>query len=292
MTTPTNDTPAPSDTPAPAASDAAPSPAPSDAPTPVAEPQEPFPLDMSFESIVEAVEGAPQPQPAPAPAPQPAPPAPAAQQQPPAQAQPQAQPPQVQQPAPQGQQPPGQPQPDPLKALQDNREALIGALAQEQFKLSDADITELNENAGAFIAKKAAQVYFMSQVNLMEQLRAFGKELPRMILGVVNANQANVGLEQKLFEQFPPLKGVVTQKDAMFLRERILAKTPGIGQEDFIKALGQGLMRLYELQAAPAGQPAPKPQNGGFRPAPSGVPVVQQVVDEQPWAGMAADHDE
>ena len=263
--------------------------------------------DLITDDVTLPVEGEVE-QPAPAPTPAPAapvpPPAPAPQE-------PQPAPAPASTPAPQGQQQPPPPQaqpeqpaapaPDVLTQLRENREALIDALATQEFALSEDDLAALDADPGPLLQKKMAQVYLHAVTNTMEQFKQFAAQMPAMIQQTMAAMDANRSNEEKLFELFPALKGKVRNEDVMALRPRILAAEPNITQEQFLQKLGPVLLAFYGLPMTTPVPATPAPSVPAapaavFTPAPGGgAQPPQRVVVDDPFAqfaGLMADTDD
>lgn len=181
---------------------------------------------------------------------------------------------------------------DVIADLEKNKDAIIGALAQEHFTLSEAEVGQLTEAPNEVISKVAARVFYMANVNAMKHLQEFARNLPAMIMRVTELGEQNRGFATKFYEQFPDLKG--KEATVVALSKTVRESNPGITQDQFIEAVGRTARAMLGLQApaAPTGVPVVQPRPNGslppFRPAPAGVPVSQQVVKD-PFLGMGMD---
>lgn len=180
--------------------------------------------------------------------------------------------------------PPG-PQ-DVLGDLAKNRNAIITALAQEHFQISEKEAEAFAADPGRNAATLAARVYYEASVNTIRQIQSVMKQMPAMVLGIIRAASDNSSLETKFYEKFPDLKG--KDADIVAISSAIRTQRPGLKQDEFLDLVGRTLRGMHgtaaNVMATPQSAPAPVP----FRPAPAGVPVVaSQVLD--PFAGMGMD---
>lgn len=220
-------------------------------------------------SVAPAAESAPVAPPTPPPA-QAAPQAPAAQQTPPPQ-----QP--VQQAAPAEQ---------PLdmagaaQQLQANQAQVVDALARAHYGLNQEELDSLNVNPAEVIPKMLAKVHVNS---VSATLHHVAQQLPRMILGIMDARQRNVENENKFYSNWPQLDrtkhGPVVAQIAQVYRQMNPNATP----EDFVRQVGaQAVVALGLLQPSgvPAAPTAPAARQA-FVPAAISAPASRAPAQPQ-----------
>lgn len=233
-------------------------------------------LDNTFDALTAApiTPVATQP-PAPAPAPAPAvatPPAPVVPPVPGPTPQPAA--PAAVSPAQPAQQPPAAAEPESvLQQLEVNKDALIAAIAQEQFTLTPEDIQTMGTDANAVIPKLAAKVYYMASVNALRQMANFQNQLPQMFDRFMKVRDANAKVEGRFYELHPNIKRENADHAAKVREFAAVYRqaNPGMEQEAFLKSVGQMVMQHFGLTAAPATSAPPVP---GAPPAGPGTVTV------------------
>lgn len=227
---------------------------------------------------------------------------PPAEQQPPAPGEAAQTPPQQPQaPAPQGPQEATASFPTPAEpgriaeSLQANADALISHLAENEFKLSQADIEALEADAPKHIPQLLARTFFKMQVNLYKQM---GNVIPAMLQRHSEVTKRSGANEAKFYAKWPDLKpelhGELVKRYARVYRQA----NPQATFDQMAEELGPMIMIAAKVtpsqQAAPGAQPPAMRPAGArppapFRPAVGGGSAPQPAAgNEDPWAGLAA----
>jgi len=181
---------------------------------------------------------------------------------------------------------------DILAELAKHRDAIVSSLAQQHFQLSQEEVDAIAVDPGPVLSKFAARVYYMATVQaLQNQKQLIEKVLPRMFEQFTTSRERDTKTTTDFFTQNPDLKG--RDADIVMFAESIKRAAGAAGQTLTQEQLWE---RTAKAVRAYAGLAAPAAPNGSrqapFRPAPSGVPQTrQQVVEENPFAGMGMDFD-
>ena len=240
-----------------------------------------------------------QPPAAPPATPQPAPPqqqaqpqepkAPVAQK--PAVAEPQAQPPTT------GAVPSQAPSsPELLNMVLQNRDAILGELANKRFALSPAEREELETNAVGAIPKIMARVYFDAYTSAMHYLN---QNVPTMISSHIAEAQKDTEAESSFYEAWPGIDKSKYADDVLSFATTYRQLNPKASLQDAIRFTGSAIVAKYGLQnasrAAQAAVPGKNSRGRGapFAPAAGGRTTVAPVVDNgNPWDGLGMNFDE
>lgn len=285
-------TPTASPSPAPTPTAAAPVASPEPAPVPSSPEPESFANlgsadDLDFVEVPEETVVQPEAPPAepaqpaaeakpPAPAPAPVPPAaPPAQ---PQQAQPAAPAPVQADNSPQGL----------VQQLEQHRSAVIQALAAERFKLSPEEVSALDADATAAIPQIMSRVYYEAMQSTLMHLQ---NQVPRMVLGILNAQKSSDSATDKFYGQFPALDRTKHHNDVLQFASMLRQTNPRISEADLFSMVGAAVMAKNGLSMQPAVAPARPPQPAPFVPATPGSSVRVVPEPESPFAGLGQDWD-
>lgn len=175
--------------------------------------------------------------------------------------------------------------PELVAALQQNRETMISAIADQQYKLSEKDLQELDTDAAAFIPKLLARAHYNAAINTIQQI---SNMVPRIVEAVTSSRI----VENEAVNEFKTAWPNIDQEDDNHMKVvNTLANTyrqmnPTASRQDAIRYVGEAATAFLQLQrpanSAPATAGAPaRRANGGqqprgpapFTPASGGAPV-------------------
>lgn len=216
--------------------------------------------------------------PAPVAEPAPTPPTPAPAQQP-AQAQPAAPAPVQADNSPQGL----------VQQLEQHRAAVISALAAERFKLSPEEVSALDADATAAIPQIMSRVYYEAMQSTLMHLQ---NQVPRMVLGILNAQKTSDSATDKFYGQFPSLDRGKHHQDVLQFATMLRQTNPRISEQDLFAMVGAAVMAKNGISAVPAAPAARPPQPAPFVPATPGASVRVVPEPESPYAGLGQDWDQ
>lgn len=239
-----------------------------------------------------------QPAPPPAPTEPPAPPAPD-----PSQPAPPQEPAPAPPPGPAEQAGPAQPEQDFWKAMNEHTPAMVQHVADNLFQLSEADLQELELDAGKAIPRLLGRAYVEAAKNTIALIQ---QHVPQMIRDGNQRMKGSTELETAFFARHGDLKpethGDQIKTFAALVRDDAKRKNEKLTRELHFDRTA-ALVRAFYNMPAPTGSPSPP--NGGHLPAapPSPMPSFtparggaamhsSEIVDSEPFAGLGQDYED
>lgn len=159
--------------------------------------------------------------------------------------------------------------------LEQNREVLIDALAEQRFKLSPEQIKEIEEgDVATVLPKLLSRIYLDATQSALHMIQ---QTVPDMVMGVYEARVQNQERKAEFYKEFPDLER--HEKEVVRLAETLRNNHPQMPGPEFRALLGR-TARAYLNLSAPA--PAGNGRTGAPRMA--HAPIVSSV----PAAGGSA----
>jgi len=175
--------------------------------------------------------------------------------------------------------------------LTQHKDALIGAIAQERFKLSPEEMNALEIDAVGTIPRLLAKVYYEAVTASLNHIQNF---VPQMQAQFRNAEQANAEAEKVFYGAFPQLDKAKHHEDVMMFAQMFRSTNPNLSREDFIAGVGAAVMAKNRIAPAatngkgPTVNPKPAATTP-FVPAQAGATVKVTPEEPSPWAGLGVD---
>lgn len=186
---------------------------------------------------------------------------------------------------------------DLAKQLQENKAKMIDALASERFQLSKEEQDALEEDAVAAIPKLLARAMIETSTVALNQI---GTLVPQMIQQHMALSQATSAAEEKFYGMFDQLDKEKHGEDVQAFAQSFRASSPQIDQDSLFSMVGAAVMAKHGIKPEAKAsngdgeQPntPPKPKSKPFVPAQQGAAVVLEKEPESPYAGLGQDFDE
>jgi hypothetical protein len=190
--------------------------------------------------------------------------------------------------------------PDLVAAIDANRDALVGQLAQEVFALSKEDVDALETDVVGSLPRMQARVFLkavQTTHNLIHQL------VPQLIERHLNAVKTRDEVENAFYGKFSGLKKAEHHKDVIAFAQTLRQVNPAITQDELWSMVAASVQAKYGLAAAVAAQqaaaqtngarpPARPPQQEPFVPARAGATVRVTPEPDSPFMGMGRDYED
>jgi hypothetical protein len=169
---------------------------------------------------------------------------------------------------------------------------VIQQIAQDRFRLSDAELSELETDAATAVPKLLAKTYHQAMVSTLLHIQ---NQVPKLVTQVLEQQKAQDAVEQKFYGSFPALDRSKHHRDALAFANVLRQTSPQITQDDLFAMVGAAVMAKHGLHGVPASatngavrptQPAP------FVPARPGTSVKVTQEPESPFAGLGKDFDD
>jgi hypothetical protein len=177
-----------------------------------------------------------------------------------------------------------------------NEVALVDAIANQHFGLSQQDVEAIQTDPATFFPKAAARIYIKAMTQTMNQMAAM---VPAMIDRHMRVSEAARGNEDEFFRSWPQIgkehKGLVLQYAKTYRQ-----MNPSKPKADMIRELGPMVMMAAGIpmsaQASPASPAIVAPMNGvrppqpsPFVPAVGGPAAAPQQTEDDPWGILGQD---
>lgn len=241
-------------------------------------------------------------QPTPVPAPAGPTPQPAATAGPAPQPQPQPTQPRPQQPEPSTQAP--EPPVNILEELEANKDALLLALADQEFTLNEDDLASFAEDPNEVLPHLAAKIYYMGVVHSAKQIQSIMSQMPQMFERFLQTRQSNDKAENAFFSMWPKLPKTDEKVRDLVLRTAVAYRNanPKLSMEKLHQVVGQVVSAHlgYPIEPArpqgapPVAQPVVTQVAQPFQPAAVGSGGARPngaAPPVSPWEGLGADYD-
>lgn len=190
---------------------------------------------------------------------------------------------------------PAEPQ-DLVQAIEQNREALVQALAQDAFGLSKEEVEAIETDVIGNLPRVQAKVYLKAVQTTHKLINTL---VPQLVQQVLNANKAKDETEAAFYGRFKGLDKAKHHGDVLQFATTLRQVNPQITQDELWSMVAASVAAKHGLAsvmgaAAPSanGGTAPRlPQQEPFVPARPGATVRVTPEPDNPFMGMGRDFD-
>jgi hypothetical protein len=181
-------------------------------------------------------------------------------------------------------------------AIKANFATLVQAAAEQEFALSPEEVQALEDNAVEAVPRLLARTHLTAVAVTMAKM---AQVVPQMITKEITKMRNAIKAEQQFYGAFPQIQPTNPQHQETVAKvwRTYRQLNPSVPREQAIKDVGNMVVQMLGLGAAPAPQPQVNGQNlrpaQPFVPAPNGRggPMPVQPAPD-PWLGLGADFDE
>lgn len=180
------------------------------------------------------------------------------------------------------------------EGLAKQKEQFVNVLAEQQYKLSQADLDELVENPAVGYAKLAARAQVEATASV---LKVLSQQMPVYVAGLMEARKRNSDAEDSFWTSNPSLDRKAHRETAAQVMKTVRQMHPNMDAPTFIRQVGAITAGLVGVQAAtpkaPSGQvvstpgPVVRQTNGAYQPAGS-VTAPPSAHVQQPLSAVEA----
>lgn len=176
-----------------------------------------------------------------------------------------------------------------VQAMEQNREQVIGQIANSyEGTFTDQDIENFQSPDPKVARKTLAAMAGRLQVDIVQNiLGVVAKNMPGMVNGLVGAQRTNAEAEAAFYGANPDL--VAHKAEVLQVAAGIRAANPNMPNDQFGAVIAATVRNMKGLQPqAPAKAPAQRKPKGGFRPAPSaGRPNAAPAGQGNYWGQLS-----